>query len=151
MNDGYQLLGYGWSNPTPWDTPREKPEEELETDLEDLAAEVSDWKRTILNFHCPPFDAEIDSAPKLDDDLKPQTSGGEVLTEAVGSTAIRSFIEEYQPLMGLHGHIHESQGKIQIGDTVCINPGSEYSTGYLSGAIVTLSDDAVTQHQFTSG
>lgn len=151
IGDGYELFGYGWSNSTPWDTPREKPDEEIEDDLEALAAEISNWDRAIGNIHCPPYEADIDDAPKLDENLKPQTSGGEVLTEPVGSRAIRQFIEEHQPLLGLHGHIHESQGKTEIGKTVCINPGSEYSSGYLNGAKVTLSEESVKQHQFTSG
>lgn len=149
--DGYELLGYGWSNPTPWDTPREKPDEGIEEDLNALASAVSDWDRVIANIHCPPYEADIDDAPKLDENLKPQTAGGEVITEPVGSKAIRRFIEDRQPLMGLHGHIHESQGQVTIGETVCINPGSEYSSGYLNGTKVTLSDASVERHQFTSG
>jgi Icc-related predicted phosphoesterase len=151
MRDGFELLGYGWANPTPWDTPREKPDEEIATDLERIADDVEDWQRTILNVHCPPHGTEIDSAPKLDENLKPETSGGEVVTEPVGSRAVRRFVEDHQPLLSLHGHIHESQGEVRVGETTCLNPGSDYSSGYLSGATVTLAETAVREHQFTSG
>jgi Icc-related predicted phosphoesterase len=69
----------------------------------------------------------------------------------VGSLAVRSSIEKYQPLLGLHGHIHESKGVAKIGRTVCLNPGSEYSEGILRGAIVTLDAKGIKSHQFTSG
>lgn len=151
MRSGRELLGYGWSNPTPWDTPREKAEVDLGDDLESLAADVDDWSRAIVNIHVPPYGTEIDKAPKLDDELRPQTQGGELIRESVGSTAVREFLEEYQPLLGLHGHIHESQGKIKIGRTACFNPGSSYSQGFLNGLVVSMTDDTVEQHQFRSG
>ena len=43
-----------------------------------------------------------------------------------GSTAVRASIEKHQPLVGLHGHIHESKGFVTLGRTLCLNPGSEY-------------------------
>jgi len=148
---GHEVLGYGWSNPTPWDTPREKPEADIESDLAAVAADVEDWDRAIANVHCPPHGTRIDEAPKLDDDLRPVTTGGQVETEPVGSSAVRSFIEDHQPMVGLHGHIHESQGEFELGETLCVNPGSEYGEGYLNGVLLTISDDDVVQHQFTSG
>ena len=68
-----------------------------------------------------------------------------------GSTAVRQAIEKYQPLLSLHGHIHESRGETKIGRTVAINPGSEYGEGVLRGAIITLSGDNVESVQLTSG
>lgn len=148
---GHEIFGYGWSNDTPWDTPRERPESEIESDLAAIAGEVTDWDRAIANVHCPPHGTRIDEAPKLDDDLRPVTSGGQIETEPVGSTAVRSFFEEHEPMIGLHGHIHESQGEFELGRTLCMNPGSEYGEGYLNGVLVTISDDTVVQNQFTSG
>ncbi len=69
----------------------------------------------------------------------------------VGSTAVRSFIEATQPLLGLHGHVHESRAAESIGRTLCINPGSEYTEGTLAGAIVTLGDRTVLAHQLVVG
>jgi len=148
---GHEVLGYGWSNPTPWDTPRETSEAEIESDLAAIVSEIDDWGRTIANIHCPPHETRIDEAPKLDDNLRPVTTGGQVETEPVGSTAVRSFVEEHQPMVGLHGHIHESQGEFELGETLCVNPGSEYGEGYLNGVLLTISDDEIVQHQFTSG
>lgn len=69
---------------------------------------------------------------------------------AVGSQAVRDAIETYQPLAALHGHIHESPGAIRIGRTLCVNPGSDYHTGRISGCIVNLRGDNV-NHQFVTG
>ena len=68
----------------------------------------------------------------------------------VGSTAVREAIETYQPLADLHGHIHESPGAIRIGRTLCLNTGSDYSSGRISGCIVNLRGDRV-NHQFVTG
>jgi len=69
----------------------------------------------------------------------------------VGSTAVRQLIEEFQPLLALHGHIHESRGINRIGRTVVINPGSDYSSGRLEGCIVDLTADDVKHFQLLSG
>jgi len=62
-------------------------------------------------------------APKLDAELKPViTLGTGIETIPAGSTAVRRMIEKYQPLMGLHGHIHEARGDAKIGRTVCYSP-----------------------------
>lgn len=151
LPSGHEILGYGFSNPTPWDTPREKSESDIREEIDRIGEMVTNWDRTILNVHCPPYDTTLDRAPKLDDDLRPVTEGGQVVDEAVGSIGIREFIETNEPMLGLHGHIHESRGEVHIGNTLCLNPGSEYGEGVLNGAIVTLSEDEVVQHQFISG
>lgn len=151
LPSGHELLGYGFSNPTPWDTPREKSDSEISKDIYRIGQMVTDWDWTILNIHCPPYETTLDRAPKLDDDLRPVTEGGQVVDEPVGSTAVREFIEGNEPMLGLHGHIHESRGEVHLGDTLCLNSGSEYGEGVLNGAIVTLSEDEVVQHQFVSG
>lgn len=151
LPSGHDILGYGFSNPTPWDTPREKSESDIQEEIDRIGEMVTNWEQTILNVHCPPYDTTLDRASKLDDDLRPVTEGGQVVDEPVGSTGIREFIETNEPMLGLHGHIHESRGEVHIGNTLCLNPGSEYGEGVLNGAIVTLSENEVVQHQFISG
>jgi len=68
-----------------------------------------------------------------------------------GSKSVRRAIEKYQPLLGLHGHIHESQSVAKIGKTTCINPGSEYGEGVLRGCIVILGDGKIEGYQMTRG
>ena len=59
----------------------------------------------------------------------------------VGSRAVRDAIKKYRPVVGLHGHIHESRGAQKIGGTVCLNPGSDYTADLLRGALVDLAED----------
>jgi Icc-related predicted phosphoesterase len=77
--------------------------------------------------------------------------GGQPVQVPVGSRAVRQLLEDYQPLLGLHGHIHESRGEARIGRTVAINSGSEYNTGRLHGVVVRLAADRVASHQFVVG
>jgi len=97
------------------------------------------------------MDSGLDTCPRLDDNLKPIIVGGEISTGPGGSTAVRSAIERYQPLLGLHGHIHESKGFVKIGRTFCVNPGSEYGEGILRGVIVDLEDGKVKNFLLTQG
>jgi Icc-related predicted phosphoesterase len=111
----------------------------LEKKIEAMVSQVSDMENCIFNFHCPPFDSVIDAAPRLDENIRPVlTAGGQPEMIPVGSTAVRAAIEKYQPLFGLHGHIHESKGFNRIGRTICLNPGSEYGEGVLRGTIIIL-------------
>jgi Icc-related predicted phosphoesterase len=57
-------------------------------------------------------------------------AGGRAM-QPVGSTSVRTAIERVQPLLGLHGHIHESRGAVRIGPTLALNPGSSYEEGVL--------------------
>ncbi len=136
MPGDLQLLAYGWSNHTPWDTPREVTEDELFGRLDALAAQVRDPRRSVFMIHVPPHDSGLDTAPLLDENLRPTVSAGDVLRGPVGSTAVRRVIEKYQPLLGVHGHIHESGGERHIGQTLCINPGSEANHGILRGYLI---------------
>jgi uncharacterized protein len=136
LGEGISMISCGWSNQTPWNSPREMTEADLERHIEKLAAEVTDPSRSVFNLHVPPIRTAIDKAPALDDSLKPIVKGGAVLMESVGSEAVRAVIERHQPMLSLHGHIHESRGAIKIGRTLCINPGSEYADGVLQGALV---------------
>ncbi len=139
ITDEHEMLSVGFSNPTPWRTPRELPEDELRSHIDRLAKDVADMERCIFNIHVPPINTPIDLAPELDADLRPVARGGQVMMKSVGSVASRESIEQYQPLLALHGHIHESKGFVRLGRTPCVNPGSEYSDGILTGALVQLS------------
>ena len=149
--DGLQMLSSGWSNPTPWDSPREKSEEDLLETFEKLREELEPGVPAIFNLHVPPYDSTLDMAPELTEDLRVVSKGGEVSMMPVGSTAVREFIERHQPILSLHGHIHESRGAVRIGETIAINPGSTYGEGVLDGAIVDIDDGRVVSHQLVSG
>ena len=134
--DGFSLVSMGWTNPTPWDTYREAPEAELAAKIEAVASLVPDMGRAIFNFHAPPYGTGLDEAPALDADLRPM-HGGAVM-KPVGSTAVRDAILAHQPMLSVHGHIHESRAIRRMGRTLAINPGSVYGDGVLQGAVLAL-------------
>jgi uncharacterized protein len=135
--DGFQLASTGWSNRTPWDTYREEDEPDLAKRIETVVSQVTaPPERTIFGFHCPPHGSGLDEAPELTEDMKLKDAGRAPVP--LGSTAVREAIERHQPLLSLHGHIHESRGNTRIGRTLCINPGSSYEQGELLGAVVDL-------------
>ncbi len=134
--DGFSMISMGWTNPTPWDTFREAPEDELAAKIEAIATQVPDMGRAIFNFHAPPYGTGLDEAPALDENLRPM-HGGAVM-KPVGSTAVRDAISKHQPLLSVHGHIHESRGIKRMGRTMAINPGSVYGDGVLQGAVIDL-------------
>jgi Icc-related predicted phosphoesterase len=111
---GFEIAGYPFVNPTPfllkdW----EKTEEDIAKDLEKLSENI-DSRKTIYVFHAPPYGTKLDML---------------LNGEHKGSEAIRRFIEKEQPLLCLHGHIHESPEvsgviKQRVGKTLCVNPGS---------------------------
>ncbi|HEY2079441.1 MAG TPA: metallophosphoesterase [Streptosporangiaceae bacterium] len=139
LGDGMTMISVGYSNKTPWDSPRELPEDELAAYIGAQAEALGNTDRVIFNFHVPPRDTPIDQAVLLDPQFRPIMKGGMPVISGVGSTAVRAALEKYQPMLSLHGHIHESRGEARIGRTLAINPGSEYSEGVLRGAIITLS------------
>ena len=143
----HEMITFSWANPTPWNTPREKTDEELEPMLEELVAIVKDKSNAIFNFHAPPYGFALDLAPELTKDLV-QAADRKI---HVGSRAVAKMIEKYQPLIGLHGHIHESRGAQKVKRTLIINPGSEYSEGILKGAMIVLEKGKVKDYVFTSG
>jgi uncharacterized protein len=140
---GLQVLGSGKSNATPWHTPREVPDDDFRDELTKLADEARDPRRTIFLIHCPPYASGLDTAPLLDANLRPTASAGDLLRGPVGSTGVRRAIEEFHPLLGLHGHIHESGGEARVGDTLVVNPGSEAAFGILRGFIVDVGPDGI--------
>ena len=137
---GFPMISVGYSNPTPWDSPRELPEDQLLALIDKEAVKVSDPTRAIFNFHVPPKDTPIDQAVLVDRELRPVIKNGMPAISGVGYSAVRTGVERYQPMLALHGHIHESRGEARIGRTLCLNPGSEYSEGVLRGAILTMSE-----------
>jgi Icc-related predicted phosphoesterase len=151
LDEHSEMISLGWSNPTPWHTPRECSEEELGQRIDALMAQVSQPETSVMNLHVPPYASGLDDAPELDASLKVQTSLGQTRFKPVGSTAVRAAIERYQPLLGLHGHVHEAHAISKIGRTVCINPGSDFGEGVLHGALVTLDKGKLKGYQMVSG
>jgi uncharacterized protein len=147
----YQLLSSSWANPTPWDSPREEPEEQLAARFERIASELDPDLPSLFNLHVPPYETGLDTAAELDESLGVVTAGGQPNLVPVGSRAVRDVITKYQPLLGLHGHIHESRNVAKLGRTTCINPGSNYADGVLDGALVELDGAAMTSYQLVSG
>ena len=148
--EGFAMISTGWSNPTPWKTHREESEEELAKRIDAMASQVPDQSHAIFNLHCPPFKSGLDEAPAIDADLR-LLHGGRAL-RPVGSTAVREAIERHQPLLSLHGHIHESKGALKIGKTLSINPGSAYEEGMLMGALIQLDPQkGIKSYQLVNG
>ena len=151
FKSGYQMLYCGGSTPTPWDTEREYTEEQYVTRFAELLPQVTDMSRCIFNVHVPPFGTALDACPKLDKNLKVVYEMGLPAQVHAGCQTLTDIIKEHQPLLGLHGHIHEGRAKINIGKTICINPGSVYPEGILQGALITLRDGQVTQANLMQG
>ena len=151
MPGDLQLLASGWSNHTPWQTPREESEDELYARLDALAQQVRDPRRAVFMIHVPPHDSGLDTAPILDENLRPTISAGDVLRGPVGSSAVRRLIETYQPVLSVHGHIHEAGGERRIGETLCINPGSEANAGILRGYLVDIGRKGIELAQRVEG
>jgi uncharacterized protein len=147
----HEMISCSYANPTPWNSPRELDEDALYERIKALAEQLEDPATAIFNLHVPPYDSGLDRATELKADLTPRYSGGQPVEIPVGSRAVRQVIEEYQPLLALHGHIHESRGEARIGRTLAINSGSEYNTGRLHGVIVKLGAERVISHQFVVG
>lgn len=151
LDQDHELVSWGFSNKTPFRSHREQTEAELAASIGSLVADLADPSRAVFNLHVPPIASGLDDAPMLDQDLTVQQSLGQVKFAPAGSTAVREAIESIQPLLSLHGHIHESAAIRRIGRTIAINPGSDYGTGALNGALVTLERDKVATHQLVRG
>jgi len=149
--DGLEMLSTGWSNKTPWNTERECTEPELKERLMTMISQMKAPERGIFNIHVPPHKTNLDQCPQLDADLRPVSAGGNPVMTSAGSTAVRELIEAYQPILSLHGHIHEGRGKTKIGRTLCVNPGSNYSEGVLDGSVIRISAGQVRDVQLTQG
>jgi uncharacterized protein len=146
------MASCGDVTPTPWNTEREYPEEELGRRLEAILDPAPPGSKVVVNFHCPPYGTGLDFAAELDSELRPVIRGGRPSIIPVGSKAVRDVIKKYQPVVGLHGHIHESRAAQKIGTTMCLNPGSDYSADVLRGAIVDFAQDgSYIDFLFTTG
>ena len=150
LDGTHTMASCGFANMTPWHCPRDVEEDELSARLETMLVNLEDPSRCIFNFHAPPYDSTLDIAQEVDANLKPVMVGGQPHSIPVGSRAVREMIEKYQPLVGLHGHIHECRGVVELGKTICINPGSEYSEGILRGVLVNILDGELLSYQFVS-
>jgi uncharacterized protein len=148
---GIPMISLDYVNPTPWDTPREDKDKGLKKRIKNLVKKLDDPGKSIFNFHAPPYGTMLDLAPELDANKKPVTVAGQVNFVHVGSKAVYQAIEKYQPLIGLHGHIHESYGHDKIGKTPVINPGSEYGEGILRGFIIEIEDKKITNYWKVEG
>lgn len=150
LDDTHEMINVGAANQTPWNCPRDKTEEELTEMIEKVASQMKNPSQAVFNLHVPPYDTNLDIAPELDNTLTPKLSvtGGFKMVP-VGSKAVRQAIEKYQPIVGLHGHIHESRSAQKIGKTMCINPGSEYGEGVLRGVVLELSRKGLDSYTFT--
>jgi Icc-related predicted phosphoesterase len=151
IDEHHEMITSAWSNPSPWNSPREAPEAELINKFGPMVEKVQKMENAIFNFHVPPYDTIIDVAPELDASLRPVIKAGTISLVHVGSITVRQLIEKYQPLLGLHGHIHESRGCVKIGRTLCLNPGSEYGEGILRGLLINLDEKRLKNYMFTSG
>ena len=151
IDGGYEMITLGYANPTPWNSPREVSEDTQGDMVESLASQVKNPPRAIYTLHVPPLDTELDKAPAVSHDFNYVKEGLGIKFIHAGSTSVRRAIEAHAPLLGLHGHIHESKGFVKIGRTLCLNPGSEYADGVLRGAIVNLADGNVHDFLLTSG
>jgi len=152
VDEDHEMVSVGAANQTPWHCPRDLPEEELTRRIEAVIGQLKNPANAIFNLHVPPYDTNLDVAPEIDENLTPKLSlAGGFKMISVGSKAVRAVIEKYQPLVGLHGHIHERRSAQKIGRTTCINPGSEYGEGVLRGVIVDLSKQKLENYTFTQG
>jgi uncharacterized protein len=151
-DDHHEILTLPYSNPTPWRTNRELSEEEIARRIDEDVRRLRSVDQAVFNLHVPPHNTPLDLAPRLGPGLvKVMAPGGEAELVHVGSTAVRRALEGHQPLLGLHGHIHESKGSVAIGRTVALNPGSAYTEGTLLGAVVDLAKDRIRATMLTSG
>jgi len=149
--DEHPMISCCWVNPTPWNSPRETSEEELEKRLRREFDRVGDYEKLICNFHAPPYKSGLDLAPKLDKKMRVKYFMGKPQFSPVGSKAVLKVIKEFEPMLGLHGHIHESTGEKHFGRTLCINPGSEYGEGILKGYIIEVKNGEVRKHWKVEG
>lgn len=152
LTKNFNIAGYSFVNPTPfrlkdWEKPdfegdkgpaqlfneevrsAEKGSGTIKEDLQKLK-KLSNPKKTIYVIHAPPYNTKLDI----------------ILNGThVGSKAVRKFIEKEQPLLTLHGHIHESPQMSgswhdKIGKTVCINVGSSYPEDKLNCVVIDMED-----------
>lgn len=99
---GETFVGFGASNPTPFDTLFEVTDDQIHKLLSPLMEDD-----VILVTHAPPYGV-------LD---------GTTFTGPLGSKSIKRIIDDYKPKLAVYGHIHEAKG-LREEETVYLNPGS---------------------------
>jgi len=151
IDEYHELVGLSNANMTPWNCVRDIEEDQLAKKLNEIGEMLERPEHSVMVIHVPPYDSGIDVCPELDENLEIVHRGGHVLMKPVGSVAVREFIERLQPMLTLHGHIHEAAGHTRIGNTLAINAGSEYAEGIMKGAIINLEPDHVKGHVLISG
>ncbi len=149
--NGHEMISTGYANMTPWHAPRDISEDALLEKIESMASLLRDPHKSIFNIHPPPFNSGLDMAPKIDAELRPVTASGIPVMEAVGSRAVREMLEKYHPMLGLHGHVHESRGAKKLNGTLIVNPGSDYQRGILRGALFNIDNGKILNYMLTSG
>jgi len=149
LDEHHEMASTGWSNPTPWQTHREEPDEALGRRIEAVVGQLKNPANAVFAFHVPPYGSGLDEAPELTKDLRPAYAGRSLVP--VGSKSVLRAIETHKPLLGLHGHIHEGKGARKFGRTLCLNPGSMYEQGVLHGALVDLKESKLGNYVLTTG
>lgn len=148
---GCELVGDSSANITPFcGCPRDRAESVIEERLRTRISVLQHPDSSVLVTHVPPFGTGIDNAVELDEQLRQRTAAGSSILKPAGSTAVRKIIEEIQPALSLHGHIHESPGFARLGRTLSCNPGSEYSNGITRCVLISLRDQSVRGHMLLS-
>jgi Icc-related predicted phosphoesterase len=110
----FNFIGLGGSLPCPGKTPNEYSEDDFNEKIQYIESKLGSDKPIILVCHQPPF----------------KTKNDRIINGIhVGSKIIRRFIENYQPIICLTGHIHEGKGIDSIGKCQIINPGP-YKNGH---------------------
>jgi uncharacterized protein len=149
LDANHEMISSGWSNVTPWRTYREESEEQLQARFDAMLVRLKNPRQSVFNIHVPPYGSTLDEAPELTADMRPKDAGRSLIP--VGSHAVRRIIDQYQPLLGLFGHVHEGKGAVRQGKTLCINPGSMYEQGRLLGTLINLDRDKVKNYILTTG
>jgi hypothetical protein len=117
LDEDLGLMGVGYSNWTPFGTPCEVDEGQLQAWLEAAYADVRDLAQLVVVCHTPPKDTATD---RVKDGAH------------VGSPVVREFLERVQPELCITGHIHEAVAEDHLGRTKVINPGMLDKGGYVS-------------------
>lgn len=149
LDEHHEMINSGWTTPTPWNTHREEPEDALRGRIQAMIDQLKNVKNSIFNLHNPPYGSGLDEAPELTSDMRPAYAGRSLVP--VGSHAVLELIDKYQPLLALHGHVHEGKGTRKYKRTLCVNPGSMYEQGMLHGAVIELKPEKVGNYVLTTG
>ncbi|HEV2227210.1 MAG TPA: hypothetical protein VGR56_10460, partial [Nitrososphaerales archaeon] len=84
IDGGHEMITLGYTNHTPWNSPREVDEDVLAQKISAMADQVRDMKTAIFNIHVPPIDTLIDQAPQIDENLKVVLKAGTVQIISAG-------------------------------------------------------------------